>query len=133
MSQENVELVRRIYEDGLFDHQPEQILGLITPDVEFVNPPEAVEPGVRRGVEGVTQALRSIAESFDSYRHELHELFEAGDSVVAWVSFCTRSGGSDSEVVQQEAHTWTLRGGRIARFEWGRDLTAALEAAGLKE
>jgi hypothetical protein len=74
-----------------------------------------------------------MVESFDSYRHELHELFEAGDSVVAWVTFCTRSGGSDSEIVQQEAHTWTLRRGRIVRFEWGRNLTAALEAAGLRE
>jgi hypothetical protein len=30
-------------------------------------------------------------------------------------------------------HTWTLRDGRITRFEWGRDLKKALEAAGLSE
>jgi hypothetical protein len=30
-----------------------------------------------------------------------------------------------------EAHTWTLRDGQIVRFEWGRDLQRALEAAGL--
>ena len=110
-----------------------RVLALATPDIEYVNPPEAVDSGVRRGTAEVARAFQSIAESFDSFRHELHELFDAGDSVVAWVSFCTRSAGSASEVVQQEAHTWTLRDGRIVRFEWGRDLKAALEAAGLSE
>jgi len=133
MSQENVELVRRIYQDGLFDDQPDQVLALAAPDVEYVNPPEAVDPGVRRGTAEVARAFQNISESFDSFRHELHELFDAGDSVVAWVSFCTRSGGSETQVVQKEAHTWTLRGGRVVRFEWGRDLKAALEAAGLGE
>jgi ketosteroid isomerase-like protein len=133
MSQENIEVVRRIYQDGLFDHKPDQVLALATPDVEYVNPPEAVDPGVRRGTAEVARAFQTLSESFDSFRHELHELFDAGDSVVAWVSFCTRSGGSETEVVQKEAHTWTLRGGRVARFEWGRDLNAALAAAGLRE
>jgi len=133
MSQENVEVVRRIYEDGLMDRQPEQLLALAAPEVEFVNPPEAVDPGVRRGITEVARAFQNISDSFDSIRHELHELFDAEDTVVAWVSFCTRSGGSETEIVQQEAHTWTLRGGRVVRFEWGRDLKAALEAARLSE
>jgi ketosteroid isomerase-like protein len=133
MSQDNVEVVRRIYEDGLFDRQPEQLLALAAPEVEFVNPPEAVDAGVRRGITEVARAFQNISDSFDSTRHELHELFSAGDTVIAWVSFCTRSGGSETEIVQQEAHTWTLRGGRVVRFEWGRDLKAALEAAGLSE
>jgi ketosteroid isomerase-like protein len=133
MSEENVEIVRRIYEDGLFDHRPDQVLALAAPNVEYVNPPEAVDPGVRRGTHEVARALQNVSDSFDSFRHELHEIFDAGDSVVAWVSFCTRSGGSESEVVQREAHTWTLRGGKIVRFEWGRDLKAALESAGRRE
>ncbi len=133
MSQENVEVVRRIYEDGLFDRHPEKLLALVDPEFEFVNPPEAIEPGVRRGVADAARVLQNVSQAFDAYRHELHELFDAGDSVVAWVSFCTRSRGSETEVVQQEAHTWTFRGGKIARYEWGRNLPAALEAAGLRE
>ncbi|MEO7198368.1 MAG: hypothetical protein ABIZ50_07830 [Solirubrobacterales bacterium] len=69
--------------------------------------------------------------SFEATRNELHELFDAGDAIVASVSFRARNRGSESEVVQEEAHTWTLRDGRITRFEWGRDLGSALEAAGL--
>jgi ketosteroid isomerase-like protein len=134
MSRENVELVRRIYEDGLLDRDPERVVHeFATLDVEYVNPPEAVEPGIRRGPAEVAEALRNSSELFDSSRHELHELFDRGDAVVAAVSFRTRSRRSEIELVQQEAHTWTLRDGRIARFEWGRDLDAALDAAGLPE
>jgi ketosteroid isomerase-like protein len=133
MSQENVEIVRRIYEEGLIDRDQAAVLELATPDIEYVNPPEAIEPGIRRGPVEVAQAMRAFSEFFDSSRHELHELFDGGDAVVAAVSCYTRGRGSDREIPHEEAHTWTLRDGRIARFEWGRDLGAALAAAGLRE
>jgi ketosteroid isomerase-like protein len=133
MSQENVDMVRRIYEDGLIDRDPERLLALTAADVEYVNPPEAVDPGIRRGRVEVMQAFRNTAAFFDSTRHEVNELFDAGATVVADVSFMTCSRGSETEVVQREAHTWTLAGGVVVRFEWGRDLAAALEAAGLRE
>ena len=130
MSQENVELVRRIYDEGLIDQDPAWLLDLATPDIEYVNPPYAVEPGVRRGPAEVVRAMRGFAEVWDESRHELHELVDCGDTVVAAVSWYTRSRESENELNQEEAHSWTLREGRIARFEWGRDLKAALEAAG---
>jgi ketosteroid isomerase-like protein len=134
MSQQNVDLVRWIYEDGLFDRDPARIVHeFATPDIEYLNPPEAVESGLRRGPTEVVRALRNSSELFDSSRHELRRLFDGGDAVVAAVSFCTRGRGSGVELVQQEAHTWTFRDGRIVRFEWGRDLGAALKAVGLRE
>ena len=134
MSHENAELVRRIYSAGLFDRDPDRIVHeFATPDIEYINPPEAVESGIRRGRAQVAQALRNSREVFDSARHELRELFDCGDAVVAAVSFCTRSRGSGAELVQDEAHTWTFRDGRIVRFEWGRDLSAALETVRLPE
>ena len=113
MSQENVEIVRHLYESGLFDGDPEELMKLATPDVEYVNPPYAVEPGVRRGLAAVARAMRAF-----------------GDVVVAAVSWYVRGRGSERELVNKEAHTWTLREGRIARFEWGQDLEKALEVAG---
>jgi ketosteroid isomerase-like protein len=130
---ENVEIVRRIYREGLIDEDPEWLLGLATPDIEYVNPPDAVEPGVRRGPVEVVRAMRAFGEVWESSRHELHELFDCGDVVVAAVSWYTRSRGSHTDLVQEEAHSWSLREGRIARFEWGRDLESALEAAGLRD
>ena len=133
MSRDNAEVVRRIYEGGLIDGDPARFLdAFAVSEIEYVNPPEAVEPGTRRGRIEVAQALRNTSEPFDSSRHELQELFDGGDTVVAAVSFRTRSRGSETEIVQEEAHTWTLRDGRITRFEWGRDLATALKAAGLR-
>ena len=133
MSQENVELVRHIYESGLFDRDPDELLELATSDVEYVNPPYAVEPGVRYGLVAVAQAMRRFAEVWEKSRHELRELYDCGDIVVAAVSWHIRNRGSEMELVNEEAHTWTLREGRIARFEWGQDLDSALEAVGPRE
>jgi ketosteroid isomerase-like protein len=132
MAESNLELVRRLYETGLIDQDPAGWLPeLATPDIEYVNPPDAVEPGTRRGPDNVVAAMRGFSEVWRESRHELHELFDGGNVVVAAVSWYTLSTGSESELVQEEAHTWTLREGRIARFEWGRDLSGALRAAGL--
>jgi ketosteroid isomerase-like protein len=132
MSQENVDLVQRLYETGLFDQDPAEWLpGLATQDIEYVNPPYAVEPGVRRGPENVVAAMRRFAEVWRGSRHELHRLFDGGDVVVAAVSWYTLTRGSETEILQEEVHTWTIREGRIARWEWGLDLSSALRAAGL--
>jgi hypothetical protein len=48
---------------------------------------------------------------------------------VAAVSWHIRNRGSERELVNEEAHTWTLHEGRIARFEWGQDLGKALDVA----
>jgi ketosteroid isomerase-like protein len=132
MSEENVEIVRRIYEDGLIYRDPERLVAeLATPDVEYVNPPYAIEPGIRHGPGEVTAALRQAHELFAAPRYVIKELFDGGDTVVADLSFYVHGRGSETEAVQEEVHTWTLRDGRIARFEWGRDRNKALEAAGL--
>jgi ketosteroid isomerase-like protein len=134
VSEENMAIVRRIYDEGLIDLDPEAWLPeLAAPDIEYVNPPYAVEPGVRRGPAEVVRAMRAFAEVWEQSRHELHQLFDCGDRVIAAVSWYTHSRGSNSQLVQEEAHTWGLREGRITRFEWGKDLGAALEAAGLRE
>ena len=130
MSEENVEIVRHLYESGLMDRDPDELLELATPDIEYVNPPYAVEPGVRRGLDAVARAMRAFAEVWEESRHELRELHDCGDMVVADVSWHTLSRGSAREIVNEEAHTWTLREGRLARFEWGQDVGKALEAAG---
>jgi ketosteroid isomerase-like protein len=133
MSRENVEIVRHVYESGLFDRDPKELLKLATPDIEYVNPPYAVESGVRRGLGPVAHAMRRFAEGWDSSRHELRKLYDCGDVVVAAVTWYTRSRGSERELVNEEAHTWTLHEGRLVRFEWGQDLDKALEVAGIRD
>ena len=134
MAEVHADLVRQMYEDGVFDHDLGRLIPLLAPDVEFINPAYAVEGGVRRGIEDVRRAYESVIESFGATRHELREVFCSGDVVVAAIDFRASSqrGGSEMEILQKEAHTWTFRDGKVVRFEWGRDLPAALEAAGLQ-
>jgi ketosteroid isomerase-like protein len=131
MSQEIVELVRRTYLSGAFDRSG--LEPLMAPDFEFVNPADAIEPGVRRGPEELAAISRSVADAFDAHEHHLARLFDAGESVVAEVTFHARGGASGAELEQYEVHTWTFRDGKVVRFEWGRDLASALKAVGLEE
>jgi ketosteroid isomerase-like protein len=126
----NAEVIRRIYEMRLLDRPDrDQFLSLASPDIEWVNPADAVDAGVRRGRDEVWLAVQNVPKTFESSWHELQEVFEVGDAVVASVIFHARVQGSDVEITQKEAHTWTLRDGLVVRVEWGRDLQAALDAA----
>ena len=58
MSEENVEIVRRM-NDAWNSRDLEATLALADPDVEYVNSPTAVEPGTRRGHEGLTTVLQA--------------------------------------------------------------------------
>jgi ketosteroid isomerase-like protein len=137
MSQENVEIVRGFYESGVLDSGStspvEGFLDGVDPDVEFINPPDAIEPGVRRGRAAFRAAMESATQAFDWWSHERRELYDEGDSVVASVVSRARGRGGAVDVTQDEAHTWTFLEGRLVRFEWGRDLSRALEAVGLSE
>jgi ketosteroid isomerase-like protein len=132
MSQENVEIVRRVYDEDWLSH-PARLTPLMDPSIEWVNPPDAVEPGVRQGLAAVAKAFTNVSTGFESTRYEVHDLFDGDDTVVASVSFFSKTRGSDFEIHQLEAHTWTFRAGSLIRFEWGRDLDRSLEAAGLRE
>jgi ketosteroid isomerase-like protein len=90
-----VEIVRRIYGGRLIDRDPKRLLDeFATPDIEYVDPAEAVDPGTRRGRAEVGRALRRARQSFPSYEHELDELFDRGDAVVAAVTFRGVAGGA---------------------------------------
>jgi ketosteroid isomerase-like protein len=132
MAHENEALVRRMYADGLLDRAVDGLPPLLHPDVEYVNPADAVEPGTRRGIDEVMVAFRAVG-AFETATSELQDVFPAGDSVVAAVTFRARSRESGIELAQDEAHTWTFRDGRVTRFSWSRDLASALEAVGLGE
>jgi ketosteroid isomerase-like protein len=132
MPRENVEMVRSIYEHGLLD-STDGHNAFAEAEIEYVNPPDAVDAGVRRG-KGLRTALGSLTDAFDEREHQLRRIFDGGDMVVADVVFSGRGATSGATVTHDEAHTWTFDGtGRILRFEWGRDLTTALKAVGLEE
>jgi ketosteroid isomerase-like protein len=133
MSKENVEIVRRAYEQGWMDRDPSPLLALAHDQIRWINPEDAVEPGVRQGREELLDVLNGLRAAFGSSMHELREVFDAGDSVVAAVKFHASGRSSSVEVVQDECHTWTFDEGKIMSIEWGRDLAEALKAVGLED
>jgi uncharacterized protein len=132
MSQENIEVVRRFYEAWARDELPGP-LELMDPEVEYVNPAEAVEPGTRRGVPAFAQAVKKLLQSWEFWRTEIEEVTTAGDQVAVVLRYRTRGRGSGIEVEGRESALWTLRGGRVVRYEWFKEPGKALEAVGLSE
>ena len=79
----------------------------------------------------MTEVLAAVEGSFVDYVHDLNRLVEAGDKVMAYVTFRARGRDSGAVVEKPEQHVWTLREGRVVRFEWFNDEAAAKAAAGL--
>jgi len=127
-----MELVRRVYKAWASEEQ-HAALEFLAEDFEYVNPPYAVHPGTRRGRAGWLAVQANLDDSFESWVHEPGEVIDAGDKVVVMATFRARGRGSSMDLEKFEPHVWTLRGGRIVRFEWFNDRGEAMRAAGIAE
>lgn len=122
-------LVRRLYEN-LTERDPSRrdVTELLHRDVEWVNPEEAIEGGTRRGVEGWTTAVRGLRDSFEQTEIVPQRFIEAGDRVAVIAEFRVRARGSGLETTAPQSHLWTIRDGKVARFQWWNDPRRALDA-----
>ena len=64
MSQENVGVVRALYEIWNGPSGEEGVIAFLSDDFEFVNPDYAVEPGTRQGHAGWSHAMKSLQAAF---------------------------------------------------------------------
>jgi ketosteroid isomerase-like protein len=131
MSEENVEIVRR-HLDAYGSGNYEAALAAYHPEVvcdATVRP----EGRIYRGREGVAEAIRVWAGTWDEWRWEIEELIDAQDKVLMVVREFARGKGSGVNVVQQTFWVYTLRGGQIVHAKVLVDKSQALEAAGLEE
>jgi ketosteroid isomerase-like protein len=132
MSQENVEVVRSFYLAWARGERS-GLLGLMDPEIEYVNPPGAIEPGTRRGIEAFAAAVQKVFEGFDTWEAEPEEFTAVGDQVAVVVRYRARGRESGAEVEGRESALWTVRKGKVTRMAWFHGPTDALEAAGLPE
>ena len=132
MSQENVETVRRFYEAWARDEFPGP-LELMDSEIEYVNPPGAVEPGTHRGRAAFSAAVEKVFDGWESWQMEPELFRTAGDQVAVVLRYRARGRGSGVELEGRESALWTVRGGKVARYAWFHKPTEALEAAGLSE
>jgi ketosteroid isomerase-like protein len=125
VSLENVELVRSIYTLWSKD---EPAGHLIDPDLEYVNPPYAVEPGVRHG----RTTLAKIRDVYPDFRVEPERFVDAGEHVVV-IGVVRGTSASGVEAQWRQGYVWTVREGRVVRFRWFNQPSEALAAVGLVE
>jgi ketosteroid isomerase-like protein len=140
MSQENVEIVRRVFDafeaelrrGGSFD---EYDLGHdFAADAEWVPVPEMPGPTSYRGREGFIEFMRSWIESWEGWTIRLERLIDADHGrVVAVVHQSATGKGSGVPVEQHVGIVFELEHGRVIRMRNFLHLKQALEAAGLRE
>lgn len=127
MSRENVAVVRSVYEAWGRDDLPGPA-ELLDDEIEYVNPPGAVEPGIRHGRAEFGRAVEKVLEGWEMWRMEPEEYTAQGAQVAVVVRYRARGRGSGVEVEGRESALWTIRDGRVVRYEWFREPADALEA-----
>jgi ketosteroid isomerase-like protein len=132
MSQENVGVVER-----LFDAWRREGFGVVTelmdPEIEYVNPSYAVEPGTRRGYEGFTIAAEAVRAVYGERLLVPLELYDAGSKVAVRARVVARGIGSSVEVDTERGYVLDLRDGKVVRLAWFNHPAEALETVGLQE
>jgi uncharacterized protein len=91
---------------------------LLDPDIEYVNPPDAVEAGTRRGRAAFTRALTKTLEGWETWQMEIEEVSAHGEDVAVVVRYRARGRASGVEVEGRESALWTVREGRVVRYAW---------------
>jgi ketosteroid isomerase-like protein len=132
MSHQNVEIVRRGYEE--FFRTGTLVRELAAPDFawdmsHFHGWPEQQ---VYEGVRGAERFLEEWTSAWDDWDLELEELRDAGDKVVAIHRQHGRSRSTGIRADMSFAMVWTIRDGKETRMEMYSDVREALKAVDLE-
>ena len=131
MAAGDAEIVRRIH-TAWSAGAAREVYHLLDPDIVWENPPDAVEPGTRNGIDDFRGALAMVSDTFDSPTLEIEDVVEAGEQVVVIGVLRGQGQSSGIAVERRQGYVWTIRDGRAVRFAWFNDPADALEAAGLQ-
>jgi len=131
MSAENVDIIRRGYEDFISTGEPTE--DIMAP--EFVWDMSTFRDWPERktyeGVEGMREFIGDWTAAWEDWRLEVEDLVDAGGEVVAIVRQSGRSKTTGLPVDMGFAQLWTLSDGKQTRMRMYADPEEALRAAGL--
>ena len=129
MSQENVEIVSKFYENILRgDHAA--ALACLAPDVDYS---VAQERQPAHGLEAVRAMWERWLNDWEEIATVAEEFIDAGDHVLVTVHESGRGRGSEIEIDGRYFNVFTVRNGKIVRKVEFTQRSKALEAAGLRE
>jgi ketosteroid isomerase-like protein len=132
MSEENVEVVRAIYE-RFSESDFRASVDLLDRHIVFLMMRDAPEAEVYVGVEAVAAAMRGLFDTWADFTLKAEEFIPAGDSVLVSVR---QQGVARISGVPSDEHyftVWSFRGRKVIRIETFPERAKALEAAGLSE
>jgi ketosteroid isomerase-like protein len=134
MSQENVELVTRVYDlwnQGDIDAAME----MFDPEVVWHGYTHLPDSGRRDGVDAVRAWVTDFAGAWGEIQVSIERLVEVGDdAVLALVRMSGRGRDSGVPVTSGlDGHLWTIPAGKVAAVRMYQGGQAALEAVGLSE
>ena len=137
MSQENVEIVRRIFEAAASGDSAD-VFALYDPAVEWdasrAPMPRLIGGGdVFHGHDGLRRFFKERNAIWGEIEDEPKELIDAGDHVVSADTERGRGRSSGVEVEMTQYAVWTIRSGKVVRVVWFPTRAEAFEAAGLSE
>jgi ketosteroid isomerase-like protein len=134
MSQENVEVVRRVTDvmdgEGFAAALP-VFLEAAHSDVEWREDPAWPGSANYRGVEQVRQVILDRMGILD-FDQQTEDLIDVDDKVVVLVRWVGRGKASGAQGEISMAMVWTVREQAITRVEFFLDRAQALEAVGLR-
>ena len=128
----NEETVRRAYEvinrSESVDAAMAELEELMNPEIEFVNPEDAIEGGTRKGLAGMRTALESFFTGAGGRATvELEQVQERGERVFVRARVHARGASSGAEAVGPPVGVvYTIRDGRAIRIAWHNDVDKAL-------
>ena len=131
MSEENVEIVRRIL--AMLD-QGDDPLDLVAPEFVMDFSRRRLNPVVVRGRDEVRAFAEGDGQMWEGghLAYQPKELIDAGDKVLAFVRVSGRGHASGVEVEADTWAVWTFREGKPVDWTYfGDDRASALKAVGL--
>ena len=117
MAPSNADLIRPIYEEwGRGNWEPR--FEVYDPDMEWGWSDEfPTFDGVIRDLRDPNPRLHAWLSGWEHWRAEADEYLEMGDYVVVLATYRGRGKGSGIEIVQEGAHVFKLRDGKVVRLE----------------
>lgn len=141
MSQENIELVRRLFAEfptqfrveGVEERLSDEVLAeFFDPEIEWVPIAQSLlAVDSYRGYEALRRFWTEFLSMWDEYTVEPQEFFDEGDQVA--VVYRTVGRTHDVEVDATWSSLYAIRNGRIIRAQNFPSRGGALEAVGLRE
>jgi hypothetical protein len=132
MSEENVEIVRLIYE--AWNRQPDSILRYIDPEVDFN--PGLLPPGEQTsyiGREGLEQWIATVSDAWVAVKVEPGERIEVASDRILTIDRWRFEGRDGIEVEEELPTAFTFRDGLVVRVDGFTDKAEAFKAVGLSE